>query len=705
MDQVKPNPEPKGGGVAPPGAVPPKLSEPKTKPRRSGKGWLLFTIATLAFLAWILHQPTPQRPVRTFGPPPNPGVFRNRNTPTGRQGFRSNPPAKKAARVSVAGPRAAVPEFSKTSAVFTGDLSVELTVKSPQAKIRYTLDGSDPAENSPTYSGPLSIHGTTLLKAKSFEAGMAPSPTVAQTYTLLDSSLADFTSNLPLLIINTFGQQPNKQEPIFTSLRIITPRGARDSLRGDSDFDGRCHLKIRGYSSLRLPKHSFTVKIRDEDGESQKASLLGMPNGADWVLYAPYSDKTMIRDVLAYDLSNKMGHWAAHTRFVEVFINRNGGKLSRRDYAGVYVLEEKIKRGKDRVNIKKLTPEDNTEPDITGGYIIKRDHTSPPGGGEGGFNFFGQTRPSYGDGYGFMTSRGLHLFYVEPKEAEITPAQKAWLSQYFNQFESALYGPNFRSPTDGYARFLDVDSFIDQFWIVELSKNVDGFRYSCFMSKDRGGRLRLEPIWDWNLSFGNANYHQGWTPQGWYWPLIRPSEVSWFRRLRQDPDFIQRLTDRWGELRKKVLAPDTVLQQIDEYSDQLQEAQARNYQRWPILGQSVNPNWYVGDTYADEVSWMKTWIQERIAWIDSQFLPSPHLAQDKEAPAKLSFSSGGAAVYYTLDGSDPRSPGGGVSPNAHEYSQALALEPAMKLVARSHSGDAWSAPVTSPPDKKAAAAQ
>ena len=113
-----------------------------------------------------------------------------------------------------------------------------------------------------------------------------------------------------------------------------------------------------------------------------------MPKDSDWVLYAPYSDKTLMRDVLAYELSNKMGRYAARTRFVEVFLNRSGSKLSKRDYAGVYVFEEKIKRGKDRVNIQKLTPEDNSEPNITGGYIFKRDHTTSPM--DGPFGFFGQ---------------------------------------------------------------------------------------------------------------------------------------------------------------------------------------------------------------------------------------------------------------------------------------------------------------------------
>ena len=205
-----------------------------------------------------------------------------------------------------------------------------------------------------------------------------------------------------------------------------------------------------------------------------------------------------------------MGRYAARTRFVEVFLSRNNGKLSRRDYAGVYVLEEKIKRAPDRVEIKKLTPEDKAEPNITGGYIFKRDHANRPWTGRSAFL--------------------VRTNSPQEDEADLTPAavctvilrgsqgdrdhrrQKTYLTRYLGQFERALYGRTSRIPRDGYAKYLDVDSFIDQFWMVELSKNVDGFRYSCYMFKDRGGKLRVEPIWDWNLSFGNANYHQGWVP-------------------------------------------------------------------------------------------------------------------------------------------------------------------------------------------------
>lgn len=399
----------------------------------------------------------------------------------------------------VTGPRADPPTVSTPGGIYKDDLTVELSA-APSAIIRYTLDGTEPTTASSEYLGPITISDTTLLKTKAFEAEIAPSVTVARTYTMLDSNLDGFTSNLPLVVINAFGQPIIKAESIDASLTVVDTGGARSSLPATSHFEGRCEIKLRGYSSLRNPKRSFTVKTRNDSGEALDAPILGFPPESDWVLYAPYQDKTMMRDVLAYELSNEMGRYAARTRFVEVFLNRQGNKLAKRDYLGVYVFEEKIKRGKDRVAIHQLTPEDDSEPNISGGYIFKRDHSSPPMDVSFAFEEFER---------GFRTGRGLHLFFVDPKEEDITAKQKTWLTRYLNSFEKALYGPNYRDPEEGYAKYLDVDSFIDQFWIVELSKNVDGFRYSCYMFKDRGGKIRMEPIWDWNLSFGNANYHEG----------------------------------------------------------------------------------------------------------------------------------------------------------------------------------------------------
>ena len=598
-------------------------------------------------------------------------------------------------KVKPTGPRAEPPDFSSTGRFFTNLLNVKLSAKASNAVIRYTLDGSEPHEGAMVYQGPapIAIMGTTLLRAACFQPGLAPSMSVSHTYTKVDASVSSFQSTLPLVVVNSFNQSVSYMNYNPASFRFIPtqPANGRASILGTADFDGRGDLKRRGYSSLRLPKMSFTLKFRDDDGEKVKAPLFGLPSESDWVLYAPYSDKTLMRDVLGYELSNDMGRYAPRTRLVEVFHQRGRGTLSYGDYAGVYVLVEKIKRGKDRVNIDKLRTNDVTEPNITGGYILKRDHGAQTGGWRGG----SAPRPS-DDGTGFITPRGLHLFHVEPDEEELAPAQKKWLTQYFSDFEQALYGNNFANPKVGYARYLDVDAFIDFFWLTEMSKNVDAFRYSAFLHIPRGGKITVGPAWDWNLSFGNADYYDGYETSGWYYENLRDTEISWIYRLQQDPEFVQRAADRWAELRRGPLATEKVLGRVDAIRTQLQVAQERNFRKWPIMGREIRPNYYVGNTYEAEVTWMKTWIKDRLAWIDRQYPAAPKLSNQPGAVAagtKLTLSASSGEIYFTTDGSDPRAAGGGVSASAKKYSEPVLLAGDTKLTARLRRQNRWSAPV------------
>ena len=623
----------------------------------------------------------PQQPVRRMPQQPNTGV--------------KNTPAK--AKIKPTGPRAELPQFSKTGGIYTNVVTVELKAKSKKSVIRYTLDGSEPGENSPAYAAPIPLAQTTLLRAACFEPGLAPSMSVSQSYTLIDDDLGRFSSSLPVVVIDLYSQRLNYMEYVPGSVRFITPgTGGRTQLLGAADYDGSADLKRRGYSSLRFPKSSYTIKMRDGDGDKVKSSLYGLPADSDWVLYAPYSDKTLMRDVIGYEMSRAMGHYAPRTRLVEVFAHTGNGKLTYRDYAGVYVLVEKIKRGKERVNIDKLRPEDVAPPEITGGYILKRDHGASNGnnnrGGRGGGS---PPRPA-NDGTGFITPRGLHLFYAEPDEDELTAPQKKWVGDYMNNFERALYSTSFNNPTNGYAKYLDVAAFIDYFWLVEFTRNVDGFRYSSFFHLPRGGKITMGPAWDWNLSFGNADYYDAYETSGWYYENLRDTEISWIYRLREDPDFMQRATDRWAELRRDVFASDKMTGQVDGLRAQLEEAQARNFRRWPIMGREVTPNYFVGQTYAQEIDWMKKWMKDRALWIDRQFPATPGISEKSGAVAtgaKVTLSAASGEIVYTLDGSDPRASGGGKSAAAQVYKAPLTIDRATKVMARLHRGDLWSAPL------------
>lgn len=563
------------------------------------------------------------------------------------------------------------PVFSRRGGVFAESVKVELSARI--GVVRYTLDGSEPTESSESYSQPIALNASTLIKAKTFAPDSLPSATVTETFTFPDESTANFTSNLPLLVINPFGQYISEGRRTTVSVRFIDSTKGRSALTGTADFDGRASVNIRGFSTLRQPKNSMTLRLKDENDDKVKAPLLGLPKESDWVLYAPYSDKTLMRDVLAYELSNQMGRYAPRTRFVEVFIDRSGGKLGMRDYMGVYVLVERIKRGKNRVNIAALTPADSTEPNISGGYIFKRDHSE-------------RYEAS------FRAGRN-HYYYVDPKPEDMSRDQMNWLTRYMSRFEQALYGSEFADPARGYAAFLDVDAFIDQHWLIEMSKNIDGFRYSAYLHKDRGGKLQMGPAWDWNLSFGNADYHEGSDPTGWYTPLLRDSELCWFRRLSEDPEFMQRAIDRWGALRRTVFDSARILARVDELAAQLEQAQARNFRRWPIMGRRVNPNDFVGDTYAEEIKWMKQWIQRRLAWMDGQFLAAPSVVGPIASGSPVTLRASSGKIYYTTDGTDPRLAGGAPSSKARSYSAPVPLPASGAIIARAQKGSNWSSPV------------
>ncbi len=658
------------------------------------------------------------------------------------------------------------PNFSPRSGVFAGSVAVKVESSAPGGVVRYTLDGSDPTEKSETVAGELRLTGTTQVRARVFGNSGTGGPVVSQTYTVTEKELESFVGNLPIVILNTFGREVIRSEKTAASIRVIDEKNGEAKLLGEANYEGRGELNLRGYSSLRYLKRSFSLKTRDDAGKAKSVSLLGFPEDGDWVLYAPYPDKTLLRDVLTYDLSRQMGRYASRAKFVEVFLNQVGGRLSKRHYMGVYVLEEKVKRGKGRVPIQKLKPEDNAVPAITGGYIFKKDHwdnqgeTTPTVEGRGqGFGGNSGNRYGYPTGPGgfpadpagflppvggelrqgdrrmrrdvgieemvrdplridgnnggivrsrtivrgqdmiierdggsevFMTSSGNEFFYVEPKADEITAMQRAWLRNHLNEFERVLAGPDFKDPVKGYAAYIDPDSFIDHHIIVELTKNIDGFRFSTFFQKDRGGKIKMEPIWDWNLSYGNANGKQGQMAEHWYWPQLDDRQYSYYRRLFEDPDFAQRYVDRLAELRATVFSISNVFARIDALVTDIGGARSRNFERWPILSRRIWPNTFVGKSYDDEIGYMKGFIDQRFAWVDKQFVPAPSVTLTGGS-AQLSAQSG--KVYYTTDGSDPRASGGSVSAKAQLAGPGVKISGADRIVARALVGERWSAPL------------
>lgn len=596
------------------------------------------------------------------------------------------------------------PLFSLASGLYvTNRLFVGLSA--PSGEIHYTVNGAPPTASGLPYTGPIQIQQGTILKARVFEDGLMPSRVVAAGYYLASDELVDFDSNLPLLVVQPAGSSipQGTRVPVFVT--AIEPFRGRAAILGTPSHTGMGSMEVRGQSSTGFPKKQYNLELNDAAGLDVEVPLLGLPAESDWVLNGPYTDKSLLNNFLTFELHEQMGHYAVRRRFVEVFIDQSRERLRYpTDYKGIYVLLEKIKIDNNRVDVARLGSANNSEPEITGGYIFKKDKDSP---GDRNFSTRG--------GSGFSAQS---LKYHDPKPDEITTAQQAWLRNHLIALEETLYATDWLTRTGErhYSHYIDVPSFVDNHWIVEFAKQIDGYRLSNHFHKERGGKVNMDPIWDWNLSFGNADYLDGWIASGWYYPLIGQDGHIWLRRLisgttngysqNGDPDFNQAIADRWSVLRTNILSSANVLARVDEIAAYLDEAKDREFARWSRLNSYVwpNPGIYIQPTYERIIANKKQWIDSRYNWIDQQFLRAPAFSRDGgPVPAGHRFTiSAPASVYYTLDGSDPRLSGGGVNSSARSYTGAVQIDNTARVVARTYQGGRWSGPtaatfVSTPP--------
>ena len=320
-------------------------------------------------------------------------------------------------------------QFSHQSDLYDRAFHVTLATETEDVVIYYTLDGSEPYDLTAAgrfpqgriYTGPIAIASSTVLRAKAIKTGWKASNVGTRMYLFSNRDVQNFSSNLPIAVIETFDKRINQtsQTPAFA--RFIEPTvGGRARLTDPADFSGRMGINVRGKSSAGFAKKQYHLEAWNDHDEDVDVSILGLPPESDWILQGPYSDKTLIRNYLAYRWSNDIGRYAVRTRLIEVFLNTNGGGVSFDDYIGVYVFMEKIKRGPNRVDIAELRASHDAEPEISGGYMFKKDKLDS---GE----------PT------FSTSMGQTLIYLEPSGSEITAPQKQWLRNYLNEFAPQLF--------------------------------------------------------------------------------------------------------------------------------------------------------------------------------------------------------------------------------------------------------------------------
>lgn len=436
----------------------------------------------------------------------------------------------------------------------------------------------------------------------------------------LSTELKDIGLNdLPVFIIQTNGADIPNEPKIPADYQIKE--------QGEISQSGRIGIELRGSTSQSLfEKKSYGVETWDENNEDMDVSLLGFPAEEDWILNGPYADKTLLRNVLMYDLSNQIGRYASRTRFVELYLND--------EYNGVYVFMEKLKRDKERIDIKKLDREDLDEESITGGYILKIDKTA--GDSENGDASYTEDigfRSNYGsDGrllnygaFGGKQSEETYFLYEYPDTDDIAPDQKEYIQNYIRNFELALLNTdvNDLNAPRLYEEYINMNSFADFFILNELSANPDAYRISTFMYKDRGEKLKMGPIWDFNIALGMSNRSgsKNWIYQ---YNERNPNDLwlvhFWWEKLLADPLFRAKIKSRWQDYRMNVLSENNILATISDRQAILTRNNAieRNFKRWDVLGVSLPFNDFVGEDYESEIDYVKNWMRQRLSWMDGE---------------------------------------------------------------------------------------
>lgn len=489
------------------------------------------------------------------------------------------------------------------------------------------------------------------LKKLSLAVGFGLAGAFAQTY------------DLPIVFIDTKGKcldnTVNDKMPATMSVLDAATNNVADSAKGTHYDIG---IKVRGQSSAKFPKPGYSVEVRDNQGEGLDVSMLGLPPADDWVFHGPYVDKSMMRNALAHWLFRQAGHYSPRTKHFDLYINGV--------YRGVYVLIEKIKRGKYRVNVSKLKETDISGDDVTGGYIWAFDKTGTNTGGMGNEDINKE---------GFKTADGLNVIMHYPKKENLQQQQQAYLKKYLEDLENLFKNGKNGS---GYENYVDMTSALDYVLHEEVTNNSDSYWCSFFLHKpkeSKGGKVTLGPAWDFNLAMSNGSQPENggnnnggnngfnWNmwggggmggggmgssgTTGWQIESTMKTGMSglkipnWLLGMWKDSHYQSELKKRWAELRSGVWHTKTMDVYLDSMKTYLTKAADRNFKRWPNLGQSSGQGdsdpqpmkycnqgggqqgmWgmnmpmggYNADTWDGEFEHLRKKMKERMAWMDQQ---------------------------------------------------------------------------------------
>ena len=389
-----------------------------------------------------------------------------------------------------------------------------------------------------------------------------------------DSQLYQLT-NLPTVIINTENAQEivSKENEISSNVYIISENGTNLLSTSETGVRGRGNA-----SWDQFPKKPYRLKFKS------KQSPLGAPASAKkWTLISNYSDKSLMRNILAFEASRRFGQaYTPYCHPVDVIVNG--------EYRGCYQLCDQVEAAEGRVPAKD-------------GYLIEIDAYA------------------WKEVSAFWSWKGTPVTIKHPDEDDITDAQRNHIESFFNQMETAALGSDFTDPEKGYRKYLDLESFLRNLLVGDFCGNTD-LLWSVYMYKDAAdGKLYTGPTWDHDLSFDNDYRSHPINNNNDFIFLTVPSPASDAVRemtrkiVKEDPQAKQMLAELWTEAYENGS-----LKTLPDYLDQtyllLQESQELNFKRWKILNQQVHMNFQALGSYEAEVQFVKKCIEERLVKFD-----------------------------------------------------------------------------------------
>ena len=492
--------------------------------------------------------------------------------------------------------------FSPSAGTFVGSETVSLSVQAG-ASIHYTLDGSLPTAMSPIYRGAVTLDKSTRLRAVAIVPGAERhGPVATEIYLRVNRDTQGFTSHLPIILIHTFESgTPDAYgtEYVAAALQVLEPRSGTSRIVGRAALDARIGIHVRGETSRRFPKKQYAMELRADDQDTDRdRPMLGLPSHSAWVLSDSVNyDRSLIRNAIAFALSNRIGRYAPRTRFAEVFMVDDGGDVRAGSFLGFFTLIEKIDRDPERVNVSRLPGSATNLPAMTGGFILRIDKGVPD-----------------------FDAAGRWLQFVYPDtEAMRSPERKPQLDfirAFIDGFGQAASAPDFRHPStrQHYSEFIDVDAWIDHNIINALTKNVDGLRFSAYFHKERGGRLAAGPVWDFDRSLGTPYDPRTAEPEEWKPPTFNAADYfneGWWGLLFRDPDFRSRYRTRFKALLNGECSAENLDRVIDGIAAQVGDAADRNFRRWTQFPPREN-------SHAAEIALLREFLRRRVAWIKTQ---------------------------------------------------------------------------------------